>query len=86
MSLCYGDDLNCRSVFLFPADLVLIYVGHKGSKEIGDRELFSSDITSVQLHPDLREISQKQRFLSMYKQFTKHQKQHLCEILQTDLL
>ena len=49
----------------------------KANTNLGDRELYSRKLTSIERHPDLKTLNKRQCVLTVHKDFTPHQKHHV---------
>ncbi|XP_060077001.1 uncharacterized protein LOC132556596 [Ylistrum balloti] len=60
-------------------DVFVVYVKDKGSQNLDGGQLYNKRLRSIETHPELSDLSAKQRVLTTFDGFTVHQCSHLAK-------
>lgn len=63
----------------FVGDVYVVYVKDKGSRELTSGQLYNQRMSSITIHPELADMSSRQRVLTVYEEFSEYQRGHLAK-------
>ena len=73
--LGYYEELVC--IYYGLGDVFVVYCKDKGSQDLSPDNLYNPKLTSVERHPVLRKLKERERIISVNTKFHPHQVSHL---------